>query len=161
MGMMRQAATVVAAGAVAALAGCASASPGSATAGAPTASAVTSAATGGPKAAASGLPSPPSATATGTTAESLCRTALGQSGTSTMVTVADVRDYATGPAAKSAPDAFPNAASTDPAAWCWVHAGTNLNIAYAVRAGDKAVRMVAEGGASATTELMTGIPHFP
>jgi hypothetical protein len=91
----------------------------------------------------------------------LCRTALGQPGTSIMVTVADVRDYATGPATKSAPDAFPGAAPADPAAWCWVHAGTNLDIAYAVHLGDRAVRMVAEGGAGATTELMTGIPHFP
>jgi hypothetical protein len=78
-----------------------------------------------------------------------------------MVTVANVRDYATGPAAKSAPNAFPSAALDDPAGWCWVHAGTNLNIAYAVHAGDKAVRMVAEGGPEATTELMTGTPHFP
>jgi hypothetical protein len=78
-----------------------------------------------------------------------------------MVTVADVRDYATGPAAKSAPDAFPSAAPDDAAAWCWVHAAANLNIAYAVHAGDKAVRMVAEGGPWATSEPLTGIPAFP
>jgi hypothetical protein len=37
----------------------------------------------------------------------------------------------------------------------------NLNIAYGVQLGDRAVRMVAEGGAGVTTELMTGIPYFP
>jgi hypothetical protein len=162
MGMMGKAGVVTTAAlVVAVVTGCASESQVGSVAGAASTKMVIPAAASRPPAeAASMVPSPPSATASGTTAAGLCRTALGQPGTATMVTVAEVRDYATGPAAKSAPDAFPSADPADPAAWCWVHAST-LNIAYAVHAGDKAVRMVAEGGAGVTTELMTGIPHFP
>jgi hypothetical protein len=161
MSMMRKAGLFTASALVVAVAGCASQSHMSSVAVAGSTATVSPSATISPPAGtASTLPSPPSATASGTTSSALCATALGQPGTATMVTVADVRDYATGPAAKSAPDAFPSADPADPAAWCWVRAGT-LNIAYAVHVGDRAVRMVAEGGDGVTTELMTGIPHFP
>jgi hypothetical protein len=79
-----------------------------------------------------------------------------------MVTVADIRDYATGPSPKSAPHAFAEAAPTDQAAWCWVRdLDRQLNIAYAAHAGDKPIRMVAEARTGFRQDLRTGIPHFP
>lgn len=108
MGMMRQAAAVTTATVVVAvLAGCASQSHAGATAGTPSPTVSPSATILASAATASMLPSLPSATASGTTAPALCRTALGLPGTSTMVTVANIRDYATGPAAKSDPKASP------------------------------------------------------
>ena len=100
--------------------------------------------------------------ATGTTAAQLCRSALGTVESATFVTVAEVRDYSSGPSPKSAPHAFPGVAPTDKAAWCWVHDGPHIDTSYAVHAGFPAIRMVeVVGGMGSPSSPPVGIPTLP
>jgi hypothetical protein len=72
-------------------------------------------------------------------------------------TVGEVRDVRIGIAPPQATHAFPTAARSDQAAWCWTGANHQFT-AYAVHAGDKAVFIA---GLNHVDQAPVGEPQLP
>jgi hypothetical protein len=104
-------------------------------------------------------PAAASGVAVGTTAAELCRSALGTYATADLTTVGDVRTATWGPGAGIA-GAFPGAAASDPAAWCWQLHGGEAGV-YAAHTGDPAVLAITISGAYKPGQVPSGPPNVP